>query len=93
MAVCPWRGGNKQKNAQPTATVPDGQSVKNTATSTRHVGHDAGKRLKGRKRFFLADTHNNILAGFVVAAHCHDEATAARVWDALAVGNELLDCL
>ena len=67
--------------------------MKNTATSTRSVGYDAGKRIKGRKRFFLVDTLGNLLASCVVAASCHDGATAARLWDALAVGNELLDCV
>ena len=67
--------------------------MKNTATSTQRVGYDAGKRIKGRKRFFLVDTHGNLLASCVVAASCHDGATAARVWDALALGNELLDRL
>ncbi len=55
------------------------------------VGYDAGKRIKGRKRFFLVDTLGNLLASCGVAASCHDGATAARLWDALAVGNELLD--
>lgn len=67
--------------------------MKNTATSTARVGDDAGKRLKGRKRFFLVDTAGNLLACWVVAAGCHDGTTAARVWDALAVGHELLDRL
>jgi transposase len=67
--------------------------VKNTATGTARVGYDAGKRLKGRKRFFLVDTAGNLLACWVVAAACHDGASAARLWDALAVGNELLDRL
>ncbi len=67
--------------------------MKNTATSTRQVGYDAGKRLKGRKRFFLVDTLGNLLASHVVAAHCHDGATAARLWDALTLDNELLDRL
>lgn len=57
------------------------------------MGYDAGKRIKGRKRFFLVDTLGNLLASCVVAANCHDGATAARLWDALAVGNELLDRL
>ena len=57
------------------------------------MGYDAGKRVKGRKRFFLVDTLGNLLACCVVPAHCHDGATAAQVWDALAVDNELLDCL
>ncbi|GGF12405.1 hypothetical protein GCM10011383_24510 [Hymenobacter cavernae] len=65
--------------------------MKNTATSTSSVGYDAGKRIKGRKRFFLVDTLGNLLASCVVAASCHDGTTAARVWDALVLGNELLD--
>lgn len=80
-----------KKNAQPTAVILDSQSVKNTATSTAHVGYDAGKRIKGRKRFFLVDTLGNLLASCVVAASCHDGTAAAKVWDALALGNELLD--
>ena len=40
----------------------------NTATSTARVGFDAGKRTKGRKRFFLVDTAGNLLATCVVAA-------------------------
>ncbi|AHJ96841.1 hypothetical protein Hsw_1246 [Hymenobacter swuensis DY53] len=67
--------------------------MKNTATSTRCVGYGAGKRVKDRKRFFLVDTLGNLLTCCVVAAHCHDGATAARFWDALALGSELLDGL
>ena len=65
--------------------------MKNTATSTACVGYDAGKRIKGRKRFFLVDTLGNLLACCVVAANCHDGTTATQVWDALALRNELLD--
>jgi len=65
--------------------------VKNTATSTARIGYDAGKPIKGRKRFFLVDTLGNLLASCVVAASCHDGTTAAKVWNALALGNELLD--
>ena len=82
---------NEQKNAQPSAVILDTQSVKNTATSTRRVCYDAGKRIKGHKRFFLADTLGNLLASCVVAASCHDGTTAAKAWDAWALGNELLD--
>ncbi|WP_052733108.1 transposase [Hymenobacter terrenus] len=81
----------RTKKAQPTAVILDSQSVKNTATSTRSVGYDARKRIKGRKRFFLVDTLGNLLASCVVAASCHDGTTAAQVWDALALSNELLD--
>ena len=81
--------GTSKKKAQPTRAILDSQS--NTATCTRQVGDDAGKRIKGRKRFFLVDTQGNLLARCVVAAHGHDGTTAARVWDALALGNELLE--
>ncbi|QKG58484.1 transposase [Hymenobacter sp. BRD128] len=65
--------------------------MKNTATSTARMGYDAGKRIKGRKRFFLVDTLGNLLASCVVAANCHKGTTAAKVWDALSLPNELLD--
>jgi transposase len=87
----PCRPRAGKKNAQPTAVILDSQSVKNTATSTARVGYDAGKRIKGRKRFFLVDTLGNLLASCVVAASCHDETTAAKIWDALTLHNELLD--
>lgn len=80
-----------KKKAQPTAVILDSQSVKNTATSTHRVGYDAGKRIKGRKRFFLVDTLGNLPASCVVAANCHDGTTATKVWDAWALHNELLD--
>lgn len=65
--------------------------MKNTATSTAYVGYDAGKCSRGRKRFFLVDTLGNLLASCVVAASCHDGTTATKLWDALALHNELLD--
>ena len=65
--------------------------MRNTATSTRRVGYNAGKRTKGRKHFFLVDTLDNLLTSCVVAASCHHGTAAAKVWDALALGNELLD--
>ena len=83
--------GASKKKAQPTAVILDSQSVKNTATSTTRVSYDAGKRIKGRKRFFLVDTLGNLLVSWVVAASCHDGATAAQVWEALALEHELLD--
>ncbi|WP_046247085.1 transposase [Hymenobacter terrenus] len=88
-------GGTRadKNNAPPPAAILDRQRVKNTATSTRLVGYDAGKCSKGRKRFFLVNTLGKLLACCVVAAHCHDGATAARVWDALALDNKLLDRL
>lgn len=55
------------------------------------MGYDAGKRIKGRKRFLLVDTLGNLLACWVVSAAWHDGTCAARHWPAVTLGNELLD--
>ena len=81
----------RAKKAPPTAVILESQSVKKTATSPARVGDDAGKRVKGRNRFFLVDTLGNLLASCVGAASCHDGATAAKAWEALSLPNELLD--
>ncbi|WP_046242633.1 hypothetical protein [Hymenobacter terrenus] len=47
------------------------------------MDYDAGKRSKGRKRFFLMNMAGNLLASWVVAA----------AWNTLALGNELVDRL
>ena len=64
--------------------------MQNTATSTAHVGDDAGKRIKGRKRFFVVDTQGNLLAAWVTSAACHDGTRATLWWDGLVLHNELL---
>jgi hypothetical protein len=68
-------------------------STKDTATSTVRVGYDAGKCIKGRKRFFLVATLGNLVASYVVAASYYDWATVALRLDALALGTGLLDQL
>jgi hypothetical protein len=79
VATCALRLANGQKKAQPTTVIRDSQRVKNTATSTRSVGYEAGKRIKGRKRFFLVDTLSKLWTSCVVAASCHERTTAAKV--------------
>lgn len=79
------------KSAQPTAVVIDSQSVKNSSTCSQAVGVDGGKKIKGRKRFFIVDTLGNLIESFVVGANVHDGTTAARRWQVMATGNQLLD--
>lgn len=69
--------------ALPTALVIDSQTVKNTATATRCVGVDGGKKTKGRKRLTITDGQGNLLATRVVEANRHDGAAAARWWAAI----------
>jgi putative transposase len=64
------------KKPRPSAAVIDSQSVR----SDRHggpVGYDAGKKIKGRKRFVCVDTMGWLL-GVVVAAANVPERTGAK---------------
>jgi len=53
------------REAQPNAAIIDSQSVK-TIGLRGPRGYDAGKKIKGRKRHLLVDTH-----GFVLKAKVH----------------------
>jgi transposase len=85
-----WQGANEvavlrvrqQAGARPlpAAAVIDSQTTKNTATATRSIGVDGGKKIKGRKRLILTDGAGNLLAVKVFAASRHDGAAAASWW-------------
>ncbi len=51
------------KRSRPTAAILDRQSVK-SAGHGGHVGYDAGKRIKGRKRHLRMDTLGRVLGWF-----------------------------
>lgn len=52
----------------PSEAVLDSQSVKSAAGVQQSVGFDAGKQIKGRKRFMTVDTLGLVLRLFVTAA-------------------------
>jgi len=56
------------RHAHATAGSLDSQSIRTTACGGRHRGYDAGKQIKGRKRFILTDTQGLLLAVWVCAA-------------------------
>jgi transposase len=60
------------REASPSAGVIDSQSVKTTESGGPR-GYDAGKKIKGRKRHIVTDTHGN-LVGLVV----HDAGVQDR---------------
>ncbi|MDF9801537.1 transposase [Streptomyces sp. HB372] len=65
--------------AEPSAGLIDSQSVRTADTvpvGTR--GFDAGKKVKGRKRFIVTDTLGLLLAVHVVAANIQDRDGAKR---------------
>ena len=66
------------KHHQPTAAVLDSQSVK-SAGHGGHVGYDAGKRIKGRKRHLLVDTLGLVLGVVVTPADTTERDGAKAV--------------
>ena len=48
--------------------IIDSQSVKSAAMVNQAVGYDAGKQIKGRKRFLTVDTLGLVLRIYVMAA-------------------------
>ncbi|WRZ95523.1 IS5 family transposase [Streptomyces sp. NBC_01007] len=69
------------RNAEPRTGLIDSQSVHTADTvpvGTR--GFDAGKKVKGRKRFIVTDTLGLLLAVHVAAANLQDRDGAKRSW-------------
>lgn len=64
-ALARARGGGQAE--RPTAAILDSQSVKSDSHGGE-VGLDAGKRIKGRKRFLLVDTLGLVLGAAVTPA-------------------------
>ena len=67
----------------PSYAIVDSQSVKTGAEARGHVGFDAGKKVKGRKRHILVDTLGLILKAEVHSAGIQDRDGAALVFDRL----------
>ena len=63
-----WVRSEQERKPDPSEAIIDSQSVKTAAMVNQSVGYDAGKQIKGRKRFITVDTLGLILSVFVTAA-------------------------
>lgn len=63
-----WTRIEAERHPSPSEAVVDSQSVKSAAGVDEAVGYDAGKQIKGRKRFVSVDTLGLVLRVFVTAA-------------------------
>jgi len=63
-----WYRIEQERQPSPSEAIIDSQSVKSAAGVQKSVGYDAGKRIKGRKRFVAVDTLGLLLSVWVCAA-------------------------
>lgn len=63
-----WTRIDIERHRSPSEAIIDSQSVKTAAMVNEAVGYDAGKKIKGRKRFMTVDTLGLVLRVFVTAA-------------------------
>jgi putative transposase len=63
-----WTRMEEERDPRPSEASIDSQSVKSAAMVHQAVGYDAGKQIKGRKRFLSVDTLGLVLRVLVTAA-------------------------
>lgn len=63
-----WTRVANDREPSPSEAIVDSQSVKSAAMVNQAVGYDAGKNVKGRKRFLTVDTLGLVLRVLITAA-------------------------
>lgn len=74
-----WMRIEQNRQPSPSEAVIDSQSVKTAAMVSQSVGYDAGKKIKGRKRFMTVDTLGLVLRVLVTAADVGEREGGKRV--------------
>jgi len=68
-----------ERYPSPSFAIIDSQSVKSAAMVSQSVGYDAGKKIKGRKRFMTVDTLGLVLRVLVTAASVPERSGGKQV--------------
>ncbi len=74
-----WVRVDNDRHSSPSEAIIDSQSVKSAAMVSEQVGFDAGKLIKGRKRFLTVDTLGLVLRVLVTAASVGEREGGKRV--------------
>jgi len=74
-----WTRIEHQRHPSPSEAILDSQSVKSAAMVHQSVGFDAGKLIKGRKRFMTVDTLGLVLRVLVTAASVPERKGAQQL--------------
>jgi len=70
---------SEDRYSTPSAASLDSQTVPTSVMVNQSVGYDAGKKLKGRKRFPLVDTLGLLMMVRVVAASVPEREGARQL--------------
>ena len=70
---------DEEREPSPSEAVIDSQSVKSAAMGSSQVGFDAGRLIKGRKRFLTVDTLGLVLRVLVTAVSVGEREGGKRV--------------
>ena len=65
-----WTRIEQERHRSPSEAIIDSQSVKSAAMVSQLIGFDAGKKIKGRKRFMTVDTLGKVTAGLGHGGQC-----------------------
>ncbi|MGV0108210.1 Transposase, IS4 family [Nostoc sp. DSM 114160] len=74
-----WTRIEIERHPSPSEAIIDSQSVKSAAMVSQGVGYDAGKKIKGRKRFMTVDTLGLVLRVVVTAANVGEREGGKQV--------------
>jgi transposase len=74
-----WTRIEIERHPSPSEAIIDSQSVKSAAMVNQAVGYDAGKKIKGRKRFMTVDTLGLVLRVLVTAANVGEREGGKQV--------------